>query len=262
MRIILALLLLLPTFVFSQLNQSDENGLRQGKWEKRQANGRLIYEGQFKDDKPIGEWKRYHPGGQLKALMVYKGDSAHTQLFDEWRKKLSEGIFVNQKKEGTWKIYKNGVKVAEEGYSAGIRNGISRKFYDSGQLMEESDWQNDRQSGNYEVFYKSGEPYIQCKMVNGTRNGLFLIYFLNGRQQLVGEYKNDLRHGEWKYYNEQGELLYVLNYQEGVLLNPNVRDSVANIEMKSLEKNKGAILDPETFMQDPSQYMMKSQQKR
>ncbi len=56
MRILVILFLLVPMFSFSQLNQTDTNGLRQGKWQKKQANGRLMYEGEFKDDKPVGEW--------------------------------------------------------------------------------------------------------------------------------------------------------------------------------------------------------------
>lgn len=258
MRILLLLFLLLPTLTFAQLNQTDSNGLRQGKWQKKQANGRLLYEGEFKDGKPVGEWKRYHPGGQLKAIMAYKEDTAQTQLFDEWRKKVGEGIYVNQKKEGVWMIYKQGLKVAEESYSQGIKNGLARKFYETGELMEECDWVNNTQHGNYQVFYKTGEPYIQCKMENGVRNGLFLISFKNGRQELVGEYKNNLRHGEWKYHNEEGELWYTLLYDNGQILNPQVRDSIANLEMHKIESNKGAIIDPEKFMADPSEYMIKN----
>ena len=46
MRPLIVLLLFLPTLVFSQLNQTDANGLRQGKWQKMQTNGRLLYEGE------------------------------------------------------------------------------------------------------------------------------------------------------------------------------------------------------------------------
>lgn len=103
---------------------------------------------------------------------------------------------------------------------------------------------------------------MQCKMNIGMRNGLFLIYFKNGQQELVGQYQNNLRHGEWKYLNEQGEEQYTLVYNNGQILNPHVRDSIDNIEMQSLENNKDAILDPEKFMQDPSEYMIKNREKR
>ena len=262
MRILFILFLFLPTLVFSQLNQTDVNGLRQGKWEKKQANGRLIYEGQFKDGKPVGEWKRYHTGGQIKAEIVYVGDTARTVLLDVWRKKVASGNYINQKKEGVWSIYKNREKVADEEYKDGVKNGIARKFYDTRQIMEQCEWKNGKQDGDYEVFYKSGKPYIQCKMKENVRNGLFLIYFENGQQELVGEYKNNLRHNEWKYHNKKGENMYSLFYDNGQILNPNVRDSIGNIEMQNFEKNKGAITDPEKFMEDPSGYMMKNKPKQ
>lgn len=262
MRILLVIFLFLPTLVFSQINQTDANGLRQGKWQKKQANGRLIYEGQFKDGKPIGEWKRYHPGGQVKAEITYKGDTAQTQLYDVWRKKVAEGNFINQKKEGVWSIFKNKQKVAEEEYISGFKHGVSRRFYDTREVMEECDWVNGKQLGDYQVFYKNGKPYMQCKMKENMRHGLFIIYFENEQQELVGEYRNNLRHGEWKYNNQEGEHMYTLFYDNGQILNPAVRDSVDSLIMKDLEKGKGAILDPEKFMQDPSEYMIKNREKR
>lgn len=262
MKYLVILILFLPTLVFSQINQTDGNGLRQGLWQKKQANGRPVYEGEFKDGKPVGAWKRYHPGGQVKAEITYKGDTAQTQLFDVWRKKVAEGNFVAQKKEGVWSIFKANRKVAEEEYLRGIKQGVSRRFYDTGEVMEEIDWVNGKREGSNQVFFKSGEPYMQCKMTKDKRNGLFLIYFDNGKQELVGEYKNNLRHGQWKYHNREGELDYSLFYNEGKILNPAVRDSVDNLKMQDLEKNKGAILDPEKFLQDPSEYMMKNKMKR
>lgn len=258
MRILTIIFLLVPFFTFSQMNQTDTNGLRQGIWQKKQANGRPIYEGEFKDGKPVGEWKRYHSGGQVKAEIIYKGDTAQTVLYDVWRKKVAEGNYVNQKKEGVWSIYRENEKIAEETFKNGIKHGVSRRFYDTRQVMEETDWVNGKQEGNYQVFFKTGEPYMQCKMKNDMRHGLFLIYYENGIQQLIGEYKNNLRHGEWKYQNKEGEPIYSLHYNNGEILNPAVRDSIENLKMQDLEKNKGAILDPEKFMQDPSEYMMKN----
>lgn len=262
MRYLLALLIFLPTLVFAQTNQTDANGLRQGLWQKKQDNGRLIYEGNFKNDKPVGEWKRYHPGGQVKAIIEYKGDTAYTQLFDVWRKKVAEGNYVNQQKEGVWKIYKNGQLTADEEYKLGVKNGKSHQYYDTGEVMEEKEWVNEKEDGDYQIFYKSGEPYMQCKMKQGMRHGLFLVSYENGRQEMVAEYRNNLRHGEWKYFDKEGNLQYTLYYDNGQILNPAVRDSVDNLKMKALEKNKGTIPDPEKFLQDPSEYMMRDQRQR
>ena len=259
MRIVLLLFILIPFFTFSQINQTDSNGLRQGLWKKQQPNGRLIYEGHFKDGKPIGEWKRYHEGGQVKAVINYRADSdsAFTQIFDKFGKKVSEGNYINQKKEGNWIYLSNKRKIAEEQFKNGMKNGISKKYYNTGELMEEMEYVDGNQEGNYEVFYKNGQPYMQCKMKQNMRHGLYVVNTDKGRRQMEAAYKNNLRHGDWKFYSESGELHYLLKYNEGELLNPEVKDSISNLRMQNFEKEKGKIVDPEDFLTDPTEYMRK-----
>ena len=258
MRKFLFLFLLLPFFGFSQINETDANGLRQGLWQKKQTNGRLLYEGNFKDGKPVGEWKRFHPGGQVKALISYKNDTAFMQLFDLYQKKIAEGNYFHQKKEGLWRYFNEKQVVYDENYRAGLKHGKARRYYRTGEVMEEADWVNGKQEGNYQVFYKSGEPYIQLKMKNDQRNGLCIVSRVDGSQEVVGNYQNHLRDGDWKYFSEDGSLRYTLHYETGVLLNPRVHDSIANFDLKEMEKDKESVVDPEKFMSNPSEYMMRS----
>jgi antitoxin component YwqK of YwqJK toxin-antitoxin module len=260
-KVVLFLALWIPVTLFAQVNQTDSSGLRQGKWQKTYANGRLMYEGEFRDGKPVGEWTRYHEGGQVKAKIRYaeNSDSAFAQLFDQWSKKIAEGAYVNEKRAGKWIFFSNNVKVSEEEFSNGKKHGLSQTFYPSGEVLEESEWKNGVQEGNYQVFFKTGKPFMQCKFSNGKRNGLCLSWFQNGRVEMQAHYQNNLRHGEWKFYNDQGEHLYTLIYEEGQLLNPEVRDSIDNNQILELESSRHSISDPEIFMQDPSEYMMQMQ---
>lgn len=259
MRILIIIFLLVPVFAFSQINQTDSNGLRQGFWQKKQDNGKLIYEGSFKDGKPVGEWKRYHPGGQVKALLNYQqdSDSAFTQLFDKRRNKVAEGNYIDQRKEGSWIYYSQRQKIAEEYFLKGIKNGISKRYYNTGELLETAEWLNGNKHGKYQTFYKNGKPYLQCKMSNNERHGLCLVHTQSGKLEMEANYENNLRDGAWKFYNQNGEFHYQLNYDKGELLNPNVRDSIAGLKMQEIEKGKGTITDPEKFMDDPSEYMNK-----
>ena len=258
MRVLIIILLLFPFVLSAQINQTDANGLRQGLWQKKQNNGRLLYEGYFKDGKPVGEWKRYHPGGQLKALIEYQGDTAHTQLFDEWHNKLAEGNYVDQQKEGIWKVYRNKQLVSDETYLNGVMNGVAHQYYETGEVMEESHWENGKKNGDYELFYPSGEPYLQCKMKDDMRHGIFLVFYENGVPEREATYKNGLRDGEWKYFDKDGNYRYSLFYNEGQVLNPQVRDSIDNLEMQQLEQDKARLIDPEKFIDDPSEYMRKN----
>lgn len=259
MRILVILFLVIPLFALSQINQTDGNGLRQGFWQKQQPNGRLMYEGNFKDGKPVGEWKRFHAGGQVKAIIKYQtdSDSAFTQLFDEWGKKVAEGMYLNEKKSGSWIYFSENRKVADEKFQDGDKHGKSHKYYETGEVWDETDWFQGKQEGNYRVFFKHGEPFFQCKMSNNQRNGLCMTYFQNGRVELEANYKNGLRHGEWKYFDEQGNYRYSLYYNEGKILNPNVRDSISNLQLQNMEIGKDSIPDPEKYMEDPTEYMIK-----
>lgn len=259
MPFLVILFFLLPLFTFSQINQTDSNGLRQGFWQKQQPNGRLMYEGNFKDGKLVGEWKRFHTGGQFKALINYRtnSDSAFAQLFDEWGKKVAEGIFLNEKKSGLWIYFSEDRKIADEHFVDGEKHGKSHKYYDTGEVWDETDWVRGKQEGNYRVFFKNGKPFFQCKMSNNQRNGLCLSYFQNGRVELEANYKKGLRHGQWKYFDDQGIYRYSLLYNEGKILNPNVRDSISNLQLQNMEKGKDSVIDPEKYMEDPSEYMLK-----
>lgn len=256
---LILLLFIMPVFVTAQLNQTDSNGLRQGLWKKQYPSGRLMYEGQFENGKPVGEWKRYHEGGQIKAIINYDEDSDTTrvQLYDPSGVKVAQGSYLNEKKTGKWIYFNNDLKISEEYYLNGLRHGVSRKFYQSGELMEQTDWLSGKKEGNYQVFFKDGKPYMQCKFSNDKRNGLCLTYFQNGRIEMEANYKNSLRHGEWKYFNEDGKYMYSLFYKDGQILNPEVRDSIDNLELQNMERERNSILDPEKFMEDPSDYMMK-----
>jgi antitoxin component YwqK of YwqJK toxin-antitoxin module len=259
MKILILLFLLLPVVALSQINQTDSNGLRQGRWQKKQSNGMPMYDGYFKDDKPVGEWKRFHTNGKIKATISYKAgsDTAFTVLYEETGKKMAEGVFLNELKAGPWKYFSENKVVAEENFDKGIKNGKSRKFYSTGEVCEETDWVNGKQEGNYQVFFKNGKPFFQCKMLNNQRNGLCLSYFDNGRLELEAAYKNDLRDGEWKYYDREGKYLYSLFFDNGRLLNPQVRDSIANKQLLDMEKGKELVTDPEKYISDPSEYMQK-----
>ncbi len=262
--ILLMAAFIIPLNVFSQLNQTDANGLRQGRWQKSYPNGRLMYEGFFKNDKPAGEWTRYYENGQIKAIIGYdqKSDTAYSVLFDQVGKKIAEGAYINEQRVGKWEFFSDKRKISEEVYANGLKHGISRTFYPTGEVLEEIEWKNGQQEGSYRVFFKNGNPYMQCKLSMGKRNGLCLSYFQNGRVEMEARYLDNLRHDEWNFYNENGNLQYTLKYDQGNLLNPEVQDSIEALNQNQFEKKFNPGADPENFMRDPGQFMMQLQKGR
>ena len=262
MRILYLIFIAFVPFIgFSQINQTDANGLRQGKWQKQYPNGRLQYEGFFKDGEPAGAWTRYYEGGQVKARIQYdqNSDSASAVLFDQLGKKMAEGAYVDEKRVGKWQFYADNRKVSEEMYADGVKQGTSRTFYPTGEVLEETEWHNGQQHGNHRVFFTNGQPYMQCRYSNGKRNGLCLSYFQNGRVEMEAHYADNLRHNAWNFYSEDGKLNYTLKYDRGNLLNLEVQDSINSLNKNQFEKSGNPVADPEDFMQDPSEYMMRMQ---
>ncbi|NQU87559.1 MAG: toxin-antitoxin system YwqK family antitoxin [Mariniphaga sp.] len=263
------LLLLLISFtgqIFSQetVNQTDANGLRQGLWKKNYPNGKLIYQGQFSDGKPVGIWKRYHDNGKKQADIIYSevSDSADTKLYDEAGKLIAEGIFLNEQKVGVWKYFSNNRIVAEDEFLHGLKNGLSRKFYQTGEVFEEAEWKNNLKEGKYKAYFKNGKPYMECIYKYNLRDGFCITYFENGRMELEAFYSNDLRHNNWNYYSESGELLYTLKYNLNQLLNSSMLDSIQSNQLNEMDGNKGKILDPAEFLNNPSEYMIRNRMNR
>src|SRR5665647_1786479 len=110
--IFLLLLFVVPlTFISAQetINQTDANGHKQGRWINKYPNGTIRYEGSFTDDKPVGEWKRFHENGKIKAQMYHipNTDRATAELFDSNGVRYAKGNYKGTAKDSTWNYFNN-----------------------------------------------------------------------------------------------------------------------------------------------------------
>ena len=79
----ITLLFLLCSIVLFSQNITDENNLKQGKWEVEFDNGHIKYKGVFKNNKEQGLFKFYYSSGELKATkeFFHKGKAAATHIY-------------------------------------------------------------------------------------------------------------------------------------------------------------------------------------
>lgn len=209
-KLLVGLLLLSPLFIAAQsVNQTDGNGLKQGKWTKTYANGVTRYEGQFKKDMPYGEFKNYYISGVLKAVTNYSADGiiANTKTFHENSKPLAEGKYVNQMKDSIWNYFSdvNGELISKETYNNGKLNGPSLTFYPESEKVAESiEYKNDLKEGDFKKYFPNGSIMTEGKYKNNQLEGNFILYFPNGKIQLKGKYKNGRQIGNWSYFDEDG----------------------------------------------------------
>ncbi len=258
--IILLLTFLLPvTFLCAQeaINQTDAYGRKQGKWTGKYPNGSIRYEGFFSDDKPIGEWKRFHENGKIKAQLFHFPNTGKVsaELFDYSGIRYAKGNYKDVLKDSTWNYYNNLRLVGQESFSGGKKNGRSITCFENGAPATESSWTDGMLNGVSRSFYPSGKKKYEIMYRQGKRHGLNLIYFESGQLQITGQYTNDESDGTWKFMDATGKIKYELNYKSGILLNPEVIDSINSNEFKAFDKSAGRLKDPEDFTQSPEEYI-------
>ena len=230
------------------INQIDKAGKKQGHWIKKNEDI-MVYEGFFKDDHPIGEFRRYHNDNTIKSLLIYSGDGkeADATIYHPNGFVASRGKYINQLKEGKWKFYSeytDGYLICEEEYSKNLRNGSSVKYYPEKKVAERLNYINDIRQGEWIQYYSNGVLWLKTNYLNGMINGRFEVWFENGTMELSGEYKNNLREGHWRIYNKDGTIKYELDYVSGVTNNRQMEIDESDF-IDSLEKNQWKISDPE-----------------
>lgn len=208
MRKLFIILFLIPFVVFSQtdsLNQTDGNGLKQGRWKKFYLKGGKRYVGQFKDDKPIGTFFYYDELGKMTSSLKHKGDTAYGKFFHINGKLLGEGIYVNQKKQGEWRYYDNvGLLSSVENYNLGKLHGEKLVYYTSGAIARKEVYVEGLIQGEVKDFFEDGIVKYEANYIDGNPDSTVIYYHPNGKNRIVGRFKDAVRHGKWTYYNDLG----------------------------------------------------------
>src|SRR5688572_20924382 len=75
---------------------------------KDPATNKLVYEGEFKNDVPVGKFKYYYPNDSVRAIMHFRtgGKVAYAWLFHMSGKRMAEGKYINREtKDSVWTYY-------------------------------------------------------------------------------------------------------------------------------------------------------------
>jgi antitoxin component YwqK of YwqJK toxin-antitoxin module len=233
----------------TDINKTDQQGRKQGHWIKKYPNKNVMYDGVFKDDHPVGEFRRYNEDKSLKSLLIYSenGKEAFATIYHPNGNISSKGKYINQLKEGKWQFFSrfiNGYLICEENYSGNLRNGESLKFYPDSTVAERLNYIRNVRQGEWIQYYPNGSICLKSNYLDGKINGKFEVWFENGIIEFSGQYKNDARDGPWLIYKNDGTLKYKLEYTEGFTKDRQLYIDESDY-LDSLERNKGRIADPE-----------------
>ena len=218
MRKLVGLIFIIST-AYLTAQVTDENGRKQGYWKKKdEKTGKLIYEGEFKDDKPVGLFKYYYPNDSLQAIMDFRGQGtiAYAKLFHPTGKRMGQGKYINELKDSVWLYYDElGTLLSKDTYKNGKKHGASLVYMPEGLVAEERNFKNDLEDGEFKQYFDGKKLRGIGKYVDGKQEGKAVYYFPNGVEVATGFYKNGVKEGPWIYKNEQGKITEKELYRKG-----------------------------------------------
>lgn len=202
------LLVLVVLLVLSSCNKD----VRKSYWD----NGKLKSELRYKGDKLNGESVWYTSDGKVMSRACYENDTL-------------EGCYQWYYQNGVLEIecwYKHGLRdsicrsysvkgnlASEDYYEKGKLNGESKKWYDNGQIFQEGQYIDGMMDGSWFIFYPSGALAGKAEYKMGT--GRQICYEESGYKCLEVNYVGNLKHGKETYYNPDGRITKIVEYEKG-----------------------------------------------
>lgn len=245
-----------------KINYTDAKGRKQGLWMKKFPNGKLAYKITFKNDKPVGEFLRYHENGNLNVKMHYNdnGTYASAELFNENGELEAKGYYEGKEKDSVWTYYKSGkLPIREVRFNNGKKHGTERTFFYDGTIAQIRYFDNGIENGSWKVYYPDGTQKSESRVENGELNGYYYLFDRDGSLLIRGNYKNNIKDGQWTYNFRQKK---VINYINGEAENSDELDSIKTLQHDYMIKNKDKYVDPEQFRNNPDEYMYQMRRKR
>lgn len=195
---------LIPSVSSGQINQTDAQGRKQGQWIKKYPNSSVVmYQGTFKNDKPVGTFTYNYKSNKVKAIIKHDEKTSRSEAlyYYENGRLMSKGIYRNMKKDSVW---------------------VS--FNEQGRITMTETYKDDLLHGEKQLYYIPDDPENNTEVVisvynytNGNPDGKFVEYYPNKVVRKTGQFKNNQRDGKWIHYELNGNKLIEENYYLGKL---------------------------------------------
>lgn len=223
------------------LNRMDNQGNKYGIWIEKQ--GDATYKGEYWYNKKVKNWVGYYPNkilyridyyyngikdgisvqfdkkGKISLIENYKNGLLHgeTVSYGQYNDfPLSDGVYKEGKKYGTFHKYADNGKIQEEtNYKDDLKDGSSRWYNKSGKLIAEYTYKNGRFDGPQKTFYENDSLQSLNFYKNDLLSGESKEYYRNGRVKVSGTYMMGLKDGTWIEYDEIGKILTTVKYKDG-----------------------------------------------
>jgi antitoxin component YwqK of YwqJK toxin-antitoxin module len=197
---------------------------REGEWKTYYENGQLKEVGEYSSNKRNGYWKAFYEDGKLKGEGDYKDDvGTYTEFFPSGKVMAKgnresgvierEGNYLNNKKEGEWKLYfPSGKLYAQGNYQQDVPVGYWYYYFDDGTLSSSGEFSNGDKVGVWKTMNKNGTVKSEATYQQG--GGEIVEYHANGQVKAKGTLRNGKRQGKWEFFYENGNKEGVCDYDD------------------------------------------------
>ena len=170
-----------------------------------------------------GELNFYHSNGYKHSSVHFRDGKRSGKALFYYRKLLQmEGVYVKNRRIGTWKFYsKYGKLKTERNYYDGQDLIWERNFYGGGSEGSEGELLNGLRDGIWKEYNFYGEVIEETPYKLGFKHGQAKTYDAGTVRESGGFYYGE-RVGEWRYYNRGGKVTYKQNYVKEVKFNPDL----------------------------------------
>lgn len=245
-------ILLLIIFFCSLDSYCQYDGIEDGYHIFEYPNGTISSEGTIKEGKPEGYWKSYCVTGVLKSegkrtnflldsIWVFYDMAGDTMekisylygkkngYYYKYKKEPSMGLYieskelyVSDKKEGTAYVFFPSGKIKQTiPYNGNKVDGLSKEFDQEGNIITLLEYNNDRLISREKINRTDN---------NGLKQGTWKEFYSNGNPKKDENYKDNLLHGYYREYNNNGQIIFTLLYENGAIVeSTNVDDTEINI---------------------------------
>lgn len=198
-----------------------QNNERQGQWKEYDPKRKISGIGNYLNDEKQGEWK-YYNFGRLREIKNYHNGKLHGKSFTyEPNGKLwtastyHNGDLIQKLYYLTDDKYQSGEKLYEEEYYRnGKKHGEWKYYYDDDRYIVNKYFDGELQESKS---YRYGVVSSVTLYENGGKNRTYKEFYTleeeySGNIRKTGQYADENKVGEWVYFNTDGSIWMIENY--------------------------------------------------
>jgi antitoxin component YwqK of YwqJK toxin-antitoxin module len=189
----------------------------------------MSYTGQFKDNRPYGQFRHFDRYDSTITIVDYfrDGYAAKATHFYPNGNLKAIGFYLDENRDSTWEFYnRDGRLLKRENYQYGRLHGLAETFDKDGNCVDSTEWFRSLRNGRWWHKTQDGGTQSTTYKLNHS-HGVYERYFANGNLYIKGLYEEGSREGAWYYYHDNGLLDRVMQFKHGLLVKKQVAIKVA-----------------------------------